>query len=85
MTVRLCLNKNTTMESEWETYNKQGLVETYETFTKHLSPTLGNIEAFWCWFFMSEDSKKIDLFVKFMKLYFYIYSQLNECMYLYIW
>ena len=34
---------------------------------------------------MSDDSQKIDLFVKFMNLYFYIYSQLNEYMYLYIW
>ena len=60
-------------------------METYETITKHLSPTLGNIEAFWCWFFMNEDSKKIDLFMKFMKLYFYIYSQLNKYVYSCIW
>lgn len=50
-------------------------METYKTFTKHLLLTLDNLEAFLFWFFMNEDSKKIDLFVKFRKNYFYIYIQ----------
>ena len=47
-------------------------METYETFTKHLSPTLGNIEAFWCWLFMSEDSKKIDFYEIYEIVFLYL-------------